>query len=165
MGIQRGSCYELSVQSLIDFFQVFGKVDNLEYNEEKGKGFVVFNSEEVALSLLYKNLMIAECVVFTWKSLLSLGENPEPGLLLNRLGCLQDLKSCQSCAHISSSTARCLGLCSCPTRKGSGELWWRFLVTGWPGPCRAPSRRLAGPPWSSRLCVELPCSVYFVASI
>ena len=80
--IQRGSCYELSAQSLLDFFQVFGKVDNLEYNEEKGKGFVVFASEEVAMSLLYKNLMIAECVVFTWRSLLGLGENPEPGLLL-----------------------------------------------------------------------------------
>ena len=49
---------------------MFGKVDNLEYNEEKGKGFVVFATEEVAMSLLYKNLMIAECVVFTWRSLL-----------------------------------------------------------------------------------------------
>ena len=80
--IQRGSCYELSVKSLTDFFQVFGKIEKLEYNPEKGKGTVHFNAEEVANSLLYKNLVIGECTIFTWRSLESLGEKPEPGLIL-----------------------------------------------------------------------------------
>ena len=82
LSIQRGSCYELSVKILMDFFQVFGKIEELKYHEEKGKGVVKFESEEVARSLLYKNLVIGECTIFTWRSLDSLGEKPEPGLLL-----------------------------------------------------------------------------------
>ena len=82
LSIQRGSCYELSAQILMEFFQVFGKIEELKYHEEKGKGVVKFESEEVARSLLYKNLVIGECTIFTWRSLDSLGEKPEPGLLL-----------------------------------------------------------------------------------
>jgi hypothetical protein len=36
----------------------------------------------VARSLLYKSLVIGECTIFTWRSLDSLGEKSEPGLLL-----------------------------------------------------------------------------------
>ena len=114
LSIQRGSCYELSSQILMDFFQVFGKIEELKYHEEKGKGVVKFESEEVARSLLFKNLVIGECTIFTWRSLDSLGEKPEPGLLLvgrnlfiilsvdpeswlqNLLGYHQGLRSCLS---------------------------------------------------------------------
>ena len=65
LSIQRGSCYELSAQIMMDFFQVFGKIEELKYHKEKGKGVV-----------------IGECTIFTWRSLDSLGEKPEPGLLL-----------------------------------------------------------------------------------
>ena len=93
---------------------MFGKIEELKYHEEKGKGVVKFESEEVARSLLYKNLVIGECTIFTWRSLDSLGEKPEPGLLLvgrnlfiilsvypeswlqNLLGYHQGLRSCLS---------------------------------------------------------------------
>ena len=80
--IQRGSCYELSAQLLLEFFQQFGIVEELKYQGEKGRGIVKFQLEEVGRSLLYKNLMIGECTIFTWRNLDCLGEKPEPGLVL-----------------------------------------------------------------------------------
>ena len=65
-----------------DFFKAFGNIEKLEYDGERGKGYVIFDSEEVFLSLLYKTLMIADCVIFTWRGLQHLNECPEPGLLL-----------------------------------------------------------------------------------
>ena len=73
---------------LMDFFQVFGKVEELEYHGEKGRGIIKFQLEEVARSLLYKNLVIGECTIFTWRSLECLGEKPEPGLVLVGRTCL-----------------------------------------------------------------------------
>ena len=80
--IQRGSCYELTAELLLEFFQVFGVVEELDYHRQKGRGMVKFQLEEVATSLLYKNLGIGECTIFTWRNLSSLGEKPEPGLVL-----------------------------------------------------------------------------------
>eukprot|EP00092_Neocalanus_flemingeri_P020786 GFUD01022522.1.p1 GENE.GFUD01022522.1~~GFUD01022522.1.p1 ORF type:complete len:167 (-),score=61.77 GFUD01022522.1:57-557(-) len=82
LSIQRGSCYELSAQLLLEFFQVFGTVEELEYHREKGRGMVKFQLEEVARSLLYKNLVIGECTIFTWRNLDCLGVKPESGLCI-----------------------------------------------------------------------------------
>ena len=54
----------------------------MEYNQQKGKGKIEFQTAEKVETLLYKCLKIGEIEIFTWKSLEFFEEIAEPGLIV-----------------------------------------------------------------------------------
>ena len=71
-----------SVESLLEYFEKLGVVLKVDYNQQKGKGKIEFQTAEMVKSLLYKCLKIGEIEIFTWQSLEFFEERAEPGLIV-----------------------------------------------------------------------------------
>ena len=84
--IQRGSCYDINSKLIKNCLEqhdkTVGKVVHVEYDGERGTGFVEFESEEDFKNIVYKNVKVDTCNIFMWKELDMIGENPEPGIVL-----------------------------------------------------------------------------------
>ena len=84
IAIQSGCCFELSSETLIEYFREHGNVNlvKVDYNIENGQGTIEFRSSEVADQFCYMSIYVGNCTVFLWKSLSLVGDIPEQGLLL-----------------------------------------------------------------------------------
>ena len=84
VAVQSGCCFDISSETLIDYFREHGNVKlvKVEYNIENGKGTIEFGSAVVADQFCYMSIYVGNCTVFLWKSLSLVGDLPEPGLLL-----------------------------------------------------------------------------------
>ena len=54
----------------------------MDYNQQKGKGKIEFQTVETVKTLLYKCLKIGEIEIFTWKSVEFFEKRAEPGLIV-----------------------------------------------------------------------------------
>ena len=71
-----------SVESLLEYFEKLGVVLKVDYNQQKGKGKIEFQTVETVKTLLYKCLKIGEIEIFTWKSVEFFEKRAEPGLIV-----------------------------------------------------------------------------------